>query len=228
MSPSTRRTAAFIFAVGLVLSLALAARLSRGGAGSADDASLAGVVLAEPMPKPAFTLNDTEGRPFPFHERTAGKLALLFFGYTHCPDVCPVHMANLAAVLNDLPHEMREQIVVVFVSADPARDTPERVREWLDAFDKRFIGLRGSIEEVNAILAELRLAPVIHGQPDADGNYVVGHPAQILAFTPDGLLRALYPFGTRQTDWAQDLPRLLRFTAAGTLGLGAHSGGEES
>jgi|SRR5690606_5071653 len=227
MSPSTRRTAALIFAAGLLLALGLAARLSRGGVGT-DDAALAGVVLAEPVPKPAFTLNDTEGRPFRFRERTAGKLALLFFGYTRCPDVCPVHMANLAAVLDDLPHEMREQIVVIFVSADPERDTPERIREWLDAFDRRFIGLRGSLEEVNAILAELRLAPVVHGQPDADGDYVVGHPAQILAFTPDGLLRAVYPFGTRQADWAQDLPRLLRFTPAATLGLRMHTGSRES
>lgn len=227
MSTSTRRAAAFILGVGLAVGFALAARLSRGGAG-VDETSLSGVVLADPIPKPSFTLEDTEGRPFAFQERTAGKLTLLFFGYTHCPDVCPVHMANLAAVLNDLPLETRQQIEVVFISADPDRDTPERIREWLDTFDKRFIGLRGSLEEVNAILAELRLAPVIHGEPDADGNYVVGHPAQILAFTPDGLLRAMYPFGTRQTDWAQDLPRLLRFTATGTLERLEHNGGGES
>ena len=224
---TTRRTAAFFFAIGVLLALGLTAQRSRGGAG-ADDGGLTGVVLPEPVPKPAFTLHDTEGQPFRFREQTAGKLALLFFGFTHCPDICPVHMANLAEVLRDLPRETREQIVVIFVSADPERDTPERLREWLDAFDRRFIGLRGSLEEVNAILAELRLAPVVHGQPDADGDYVVGHPAQILAFTPDGLLRAVYPFGTRQADWAQDLPRLLRFTPAATLGLRMHTGSRES
>jgi len=227
MSPAYRRAAVFIFAAALAAALALAARLSRGGAG-VGEVSLTGVVLVDPIPKPDFTLLDTEGQPFPFKERTAGKLTLVFFGYTHCPDVCPVHMANLAAVLNDLPHEMREQIAVVFISADPERDTPERLRQWLDAFDKRFIGLRGSLEDVNAILAELRLAPVMHGEPDEKGNYVVGHPAQILAFTPDGLLRVMYPFGTRQTDWAQDLPRLLRFTGNGPLGLRAHTEGGES
>lgn len=227
MSSAIRRAAVFIFAASLVIALGLAARLSPGSA-DVDDASLTGVVLVDPVPKPAFTLDDTEGQPFQFLERTEGKLTLLFFGYTHCPDVCPVHMANLAAVLNDLSLETRERIEVVFVTADPERDTPERIREWLNAFDRRFIGLRGSLEEVNAILAELRLAPVVHGQPDADGDYVVGHPAQILAFTPDGLLRAMYPFGTRQTDWAQDLPRLLRFTPDASLGVRASSGGQES
>ena len=226
MSP-VRRTAAFVFATGLLLALGLAAQRSRGGAGD-DDGGLTGVVLAQPVPKPAFTLHDTDGQPFRFREQTAGKLTLLFFGFTHCPDICPVHMANLAEVLRDLPRETRDQIVVVFVSADPERDTPERIREWLDAFDRRFIGLRGSVEEVNAVLAELRMPSVVHGEPDANGDYVVGHPAQILAFTPDGLLRALYPFGTRQADWAHDLPRLLRFTATGTLGLRARIGSRES
>lgn len=174
-----------------------------------DDDGFRGAVLPEPAAKPRFTLLDTEGRPYDFAAETSGRLTLLFFGFTYCPDVCPVHLANIAAVLDDLPLDARRDIRVVFVSADPERDTPERTRQWLDAFDRSFIGLRGSLEEVNAILADLRLAPAVHGQPDARGNYTVGHPAQVLAFTPDGYLRVMYPFGTRQVDWARDLPKLL-------------------
>jgi protein SCO1 len=166
-------------------------------------------MLANPAPKPPFTLTDTEGRPFDFVQETDGRVTLLFFGFTYCPDICPVHMANVAAVLDDLPPDMRRQIKVVFITGDPERDTPERLREWLDAFDPAFIGLRGSVDEVNAILAELRLVPLVHGEPDERGNYSVGHPAQILAFTPDGYLRLMYPFGMRQTDWANDLPKLV-------------------
>lgn len=178
----------------------------------ARETGLRGTVLPEPLPKPDFTLPDAHGRPFPFREETEGRLALLFFGYTHCPDVCPVHMASLAAVLADLPYQTRRRIRVVFVSTDPERDTPERLREWLGRFDARFVGLRGPLEEVNRIQAHLKLPPAVRGDPSA-GDYLVGHAAQVIAFTPDGLGRVAYPFGTRQADWAHDLPRL----AAGEL-----------
>jgi protein SCO1 len=166
--------------------------------------------VAQPTARPDFTLLDTEGRPFDFRAETEGRLALLSFGYTHCPDVCPVHLANLAEVLRDLPYRERDRVRVVFVTVDPARDTPERIRAWLDAFDPRFAGLWGSAEEVSAILAALDLPPAAIGALAADGEYVVGHAAAVLAFGPEGPLRAFYPFGTRQIDWARDLPELLR------------------
>ena len=178
-----------------------------------DAEALRGLILPEPPPPPAFVLTDTDGAPYSFRERVAGKLGLLFIGYTHCPDVCPVHMANLAAVLRDLPQSARRRVEVVFVTADPARDTAQRIREWLDAFDPSFVGLRGSVEEVNGILAELSLPGIVHGEPDADGGYAVGHPAHMIAFPPDGgPARAYYGFGTRQADWRHDLPLLLQDT----------------
>jgi protein SCO1 len=167
-----------------------------------------GTVLPEPMPKPEFTLTDMYGEPFDFARETAGRLTLVFFGFTNCPDICPVHMANIAAVLKDLPFEVQRQVSVVFISADPERDTPERMQAWLRAFHPSFIGLRGPIEDINDLLGELRLPPVTFGAHDERGNYSVGHAAQILAFTPDGYLRLMYPFGTRQADWAVDLLKL--------------------
>lgn len=173
-----------------------------------------GMVLPRPIPKPDFTLTDTEGEPFDFRAETDGRLTLLFFGYTSCPDVCPVHMANLAAVIDGLPRPLQHRIAVVFVTVDPERDTPERIREWLDAFDPRFIGLRGSRAAVDSILSSLQLPTAVLEEPDADGDYLVGHPSQIIAFTADGVARVLYPFGTRQADWAYDLPRLLEIEPA--------------
>ena len=173
---------------------------------------LHGTVLDPPWPKPDCTLTDTEGRAFDFRSGTDGFLTLLFFGYTNCPDVCPIHMANIAAVLGDLDYADRTRIRVVFVTTDPERDTPERLRAWLDRFDPSFVGLRGSETEVNAIQAELRLPAAIR-QPSRPGPlpgaYAVGHAAQVIAFTADGPARVVYPFGTRQSDWAHDLPRLL-------------------
>src|SRR5690606_6182779 len=105
--------------------------------------NLRGTVLPEPVPKADFTLPDTDGDPFDFRSRTDGKLTLLFFGYTHCPDVCPVHLANIASALQRLSFEERERVSVVFVSTDPDRDTPQRIREWLDSFDRSFRRPRG-------------------------------------------------------------------------------------
>jgi protein SCO1/2 len=137
---------------------------------------------------------------------------MLFFGYTHCPDVCPIHMGNIAAVLKDLGVERRRAVEVVFVSTDPERDTPERIRSWLDRFDPAFVGLRGDRALVDSIQRSLGLPPSILEPRSADGSYAVGHAAQVLAFSPDGPARVVYPFGTRQADWAHDLPLLISGT----------------
>ena len=204
-------------------------------AGSVEETDeLSGVELERPIPRPSFTLTDvSDGEPFHFREETEGTLTLLFIGYTHCPDVCPVHMANLAAVLPELPSEVQERIRVVFVSSDPARDTPARIREWLSSFDPSFIGLRGSRAEVNALEKSLGLPPSVveetsnpppgggdvgeeapPGEGPGDGavvdteDYFVGHAAQVLVFEADDTARVAYPWGTRQRDWLRDLPRL--------------------
>ncbi len=181
----------------------------------AEDASagLRGVAVTPPGPKPDFTLTDTEGEPWDFRARTDGELTLLFFGYTHCPDVCPLHMANIAAVLHDLPLESARRVRVVFVTTDPARDSAARLRGWLDQFDPRFVGLTGTAEEIQAAQAAAGLPPAIVDSSAGHADYSVSHAAQVMAFAADNRKHALYPFGTRQVDWAHDLPRLLRIGA---------------
>jgi cytochrome oxidase Cu insertion factor (SCO1/SenC/PrrC family) len=166
--------------------------------------------LAEPLPKPDVVLTDAKGLPFDFRQRTEGKLTLLFFGYTHCPDICPVHMANLARVIGDLSASDASRVRVVFVTTDPARDTPERLQQWLEQFNAGFIGLTGDSAEIRRMQEELNVPPaVIESAPTPKGGYSVGHAGWVIAFTPDNLARFVYPFGTRQQDWARDLPRLL-------------------
>lgn len=177
--------------------------------GTADElSSYRGIVLPAPWPKIDFSLSATDGHQFAFRQETEGFVTLLFFGYTNCPDVCPVHMANIAAVLRKLAPDIANQVKVVFVSTDPKRDTPQRIREWLDQFDPTFIGLRGPLDDVNAIQQQIGLAPAMmegsQGQP-----YTIGHAAQVIAYTRDGFAHVVYPFGTRQVDWAHDLPRLV-------------------
>src|SRR5215471_10461233 len=103
-----------------------------------------GGIITPPLRKPSFVLTDTSGAPYDFRNRTQASVTLLFFGYTYCPDQCPTHMANIGAALKRLPPGMADKVKLVFVTTDPARDTPKQLRRWLDNFDKRFIGLTGT------------------------------------------------------------------------------------
>ena len=196
----------------VVASMAVAWITACGGEAGSGDASLVagggGVALAEPVPKVPFTLTATDGSPYRFVEETEGSVTLLFFGYTNCPDVCPVHMANLAAVLDRLPFEVASAITVVFVTTDPERDTPERIREWLDQFDPSFVGLTGTQEQVADLQRAFRLAPAVRDERE-DGEYLVSHAAHIMAFTRDDSAHVVFPFGTRQSDWMRELPLLV-------------------
>lgn len=166
-----------------------------------------GDVIVLPIAAPDFTLPATDGRPYHFKQEAEGFVALLFFGYTHCPDVCPVHMANLAAVLRRLPTEVSRSVKVVFVTVDPARDTTQRLREWLNKFDPTFVGLRGSLEAVNRIQQTFHMPPTVF-EKLPDGGYAVGHGAPVIAVVGDSA-RVFYPFGIRQEDWLHDLPKLV-------------------
>ncbi|HEX5438063.1 MAG TPA: SCO family protein [Gemmatimonadaceae bacterium] len=201
------------------LGLALALLIAGCGSGAAADRTPAtggyyGAMLSKPLAKPDFTLTDTRGQPFHFKAATQGYVTLLYFGYTNCPDVCPVHMANIAAVLKEHP-DLRDHIKVVFVTTDPARDSLPQLRAWLDNFDSTFVGLRGPIDEVNRIQASLNLPPAEKEPGGKNGDYGVGHSAEVIAFTPDNLAHLVYPFGVRQSGWAADLPRLVHDKAWG-------------
>lgn len=183
--------------LGLVLALVVA-----GCGGDVASTELQGAVVESATPKPSFVLTDTAGEPYDFVERTEGKLTLLYFGYLNCPDICPVHMAQIAEVFDQLPAVARDA-VVVFVSVDPDRDSPEEIRTYLDNFDSRFVGLTGT-------MAELESAQTAAGIPLAryvgEGEtYTVDHAGWVIAYAPDGLNHSVYPFGTRQSQWTNDL-----------------------
>ncbi len=189
--------------------IAVSAAVLACGKASAGPGELSGIALPDPWPKPQFTLTTTGGMPFDFHRETDGTVTLLFFGYTYCPDVCPVHMANIAAVLRKLTPQIARRITVVFVTTDSDRDTPTRLRTWLDGFDPGFVGLIGPLDTVNTIQQEIGLAQAMRLEGDGD-NYTVGHAAQVIAYTTDNRAHVVYPFGTRQADWAHDLPKLVQ------------------
>lgn len=176
---------------------------------------LQGAKLVPPQPKHDFTLEDTDGKPFHFAADTRGNVTLLYFGYTKCPDICPLHLANIATALKQMEPQDQSRVKVIFVTTDPMRDTPEVLRAWLNNFDKRFIGLRGSLDSVNTIQSEFGLAPASmeemdHSMHAGAANYAVGHAAQVLGFSADDSLRTMYLSGFGVSEWVNDLPKLAR------------------
>jgi protein SCO1 len=169
-----------------------------------------GGLVSPPLPKPKFTLTDTSGAPFDFRAKTNGYVTLLFFGYTHCPDMCPLQMHVIDQAFRALLPDAEDQFKVVFVTTDPERDNPGALRSWLDHFDKRFIGLTGSQAAIDAAQVASGLPPAKKSAVRADGTYDVGHAAFVLAYTKDNLAHVIYPVGVKQTDWVHDLPHLAK------------------
>lgn len=170
-------------AAGMLLSRAL---LDRSGGPTLAKATL--IDPARPLPPMAFT--DQNGQPFG-PEQLRGHWSILFFGFTHCPDVCPTTLALLAQVekkLTDLPTEQRPHIVLV--SVDPKRDTPERLAQYVKSFSPTFTGITtGDQAAVQEFALKMGVPVAISEQPG--GNYTVDHSAAIFVVDPNGALRAL-------------------------------------
>src|SRR6266567_8252504 len=153
-----------------------------------------GGLVTPPLPKPRFVLTDTSGAPFDFWQKTQGYITLLFFGYTYCPDQCPMHMANLGTALKKLPAGTADRFKLIFVTTDPARDTPPVLRRWLDYFDKRSVGLTGTESAIEAVQRAVGVPPAQKTGP-GKGNYTVSHANFVIAYTRDNLAHVIYPGG---------------------------------
>ncbi|HEX8082024.1 MAG TPA: SCO family protein [Jatrophihabitans sp.] len=167
------------------------------------DPTYRGVVLTPPRPRPQFTLTDTAGREFKFGAETAGKPTLLFFGFTHCPDVCPTTLADIANGLRQVPAAVRAATQIVFVTTDVKRDTAPVIKSYLDKFDaglpNEFIGLRGTQSGIDAaqVAARVTLA-------EDEGRT---HSAQVLLYGTDDYARVAFLQSTNgAAQIAHDLP----------------------
>jgi protein SCO1/2 len=167
----------------------------------------AGLDLAEPYRRPSFTLTDTTGASFDFKAATSGRPTLLFFGYTNCPDVCPTTMADVAVALRGLDAALVEDLQVVFVTTDPAFDSPEVLGEYLGRFDADlpvpFIGLTGD-------QAAIDQAQLSTGVPLAEDHGRL-HSSLLLLYGTDDEAHVAFDAGNTSRDIAADL----RLVAAG-------------
>lgn len=140
--------------------------------------------ISDLMPPLAFNLTNENGQAVS-EDDYAGKTTLLFFGYTHCPDVCPTTLARLTSIIRGLDKGLREHIQVLFVSVDPARDTPQALASYTNAFGPEVIGLTGDKAQMEDITNRFRIT-YSYDEPDKDGNYTVTHSGVVFAFDSQG------------------------------------------
>ncbi|MDD9377436.1 SCO family protein [Streptomyces sp. ZAF1911] len=167
-------------------------------------------VLDRPFDKPDVVLTDTTGKPWNLREQTKGKPTLIYFGYTHCPDVCPLTMSNIAVAKKALPQADQDKLQIVFITTDPERDTPESLGAWLKGLDPAFTGLTGDFATIQAAARTLGIG-IEAPTKDANGNVVSMHGAQVIAFSPktdEGYL--LYGESTTVDDYTKDLPKIVK------------------
>ncbi|MFF4496436.1 SCO family protein [Streptomyces sp. NPDC001546] len=170
----------------------------------------AATVLDRPFDKPELVLTDTTGKQWNLRKQTKGRPTLIYFGYTNCPDVCPLTMSNIAVAKKALPKEDQDKLQVVFVTTDPERDTPESLGAWLRAQDPAFTGLTGDFGTIQAAARSLGIG-IEAPKKEPDGSIVSMHGAQVIAFSPktdEGYV--LYGEGTTVEDYTKDLPKLIK------------------
>ena len=170
--------------------------------------SFRGTSYGEPYPKAAeIELTRSNGDVFHLSDQK-GHIVLLFFGYTSCPDVCPTTLAELNQVMGKLGDNAR-QVQVVFVSVDPERDTPEKIQEYVEHFNKDFIGLSGSPADLQVIWDNYGVFREVVDSESAFG-YTVNHTARTYLIDKDGNLRLSYGFQTPVEDMVSDFEILLK------------------
>ncbi|MFJ2743125.1 SCO family protein [Streptomyces sp. NPDC087440] len=171
----------------------------------------AATVLDRPYTKPNLVLKDTNGKEYDFREATKGKPTLIYFGYTNCPDVCPLTMSNIAVAYKKLPKADQEKLRVVFVTTDPERDTPKELGKWLKgAGSPDFIGLTGDFPTIQAGARQLGVS-IEPSTKDKDGKVTSMHTKQVIAFSPKtdaGYL--LYTDEATPDDYIADLPKIVK------------------
>lgn len=177
-------------------------------AGCADDPDWRTKDVTGVLPDLEFRLTDENGDTVT-EQAYRGKATAVFFGFTHCPDICPVTMGTLRAAIARLPEEWREDVQVLFVSVDPQRDDPARLAEYTESFGPQFIGLTSDEDTLKALTKRYR-ATFSYGEPDEHGNYEVSHPSAVYVFDSRGRARLLMRTSDPVDAIAHDFARLAR------------------
>jgi protein SCO1/2 len=189
-----------VLAQALLLSLLFA-----GVAAGADAPALKAGVFSPPRPAPDFSLQGSDGRALSL-SRFKGKVVLLGFGFTSCPQVCPTTLATLAQARRKLGAAAAD-VQVLYVTVDPERDVAERMKNYLGAFDPTFVGGTGAAERLAAVRRDYG---VFAEKKPQGSSYTVAHSSFVFLIDRGGGLRALMPYGHGPDDYVHDLKMLLQ------------------
>ncbi len=158
------------------------------------------------LPDLQFRLTGDNGKPVTA-AALKGKVVMLYFGYTHCPDVCPLSLTHLHVVMQQLG-EQADQVRIAFVSVDPKRDTPEVLHNYVRAFDDHAIGLTGDTDAIRKLTKSYRV--VFSSQPpDQNGNYEVSHSSAVFIFDRQGRARLISGSADNMQAIAHDVKQLI-------------------
>ena len=176
--------------------------------GSKSDAAFTGHVLKDPFTVPTTALTDSEGASYSLAADTHKRLTLVFFGYTHCPDICGVVMSTLASAVTRLDDADRKEVGVVFVTTDPSRDDPDALRNYLDHYDPTFEGLTGGLDAIAKVGLGLGV-PVENSPKLPTGGYDVTHGTNIIGVDGKGAAPVVWDQDTSSAQYAADIHQLL-------------------
>jgi protein SCO1/2 len=195
--------------VAILLGVALAAGILVALRGPAPPPqATSALVLPEQVPLPEFELVDHRGQAVD-ESVFAGQWDLVFFGFTHCPDICPTTLQVLAAARKTLAETGREPLPrIVLVSVDPERDTPEVLGPYVGYFGEGVLGITGPLEEIRKLTADLGI--YFEKRPTDGDNYQVDHSAAVLVIDPAGRFSALFSGPHQVADYVHDLPIIMR------------------
>jgi protein SCO1/2 len=176
--------------------------------GMLQSAQFAGQALVPPPPPMDFTLQASDGSEFKLSQQR-GKVVVLSFGYTFCPDVCPTTLPELSQVRARLG-DAAKRVQMAFITLDPERDTPERLGIYTNAFDPTFIGLTGSAAQFAQVRTLYEVIAEKEAGASTSAGYLIAHSAYTYVIDPEGRLRLLFPFGLSIEEMTDDIKQLLR------------------
>jgi protein SCO1 len=154
-----------------------------------------------------FSLTDTDGKTVTDQD-FRGRYMLVFFGFTHCPDICPAELQVIAQALDQLGDKAKK-VVPIFITVDPGRDTPQAMAEYLKSFGPKFVGLTGSPEAIAAAAKAYRVVYSKVKNKDSSGNYSIDHSALAYLMDPDGQYAIHFAYGTSAQEITEKLNKLL-------------------
>lgn len=176
-------------------------------AGCGQPYTFQGTAFPEPLARPDFELTSEASQPLRLSDQH-GKVVLLFFGYTSCPDICPTTLAEASTILQDLGSD-EENVGFLFITADPQRDSPEKLAAYTNAFHPAIVGLTGTPEQLAAVYSDFKVRVEREETPDSALGYQINHTSRMYLVDQDGNLRLSYRYGTPPEEIVKDVRHLL-------------------